>query len=744
MKNIFKRSFLLFSLLLVGSTNNSLKSCGWYGSEFEDVRFSLFNSNLLQDKSWWAFFYTSHSYFMDASVFGDKDETTISNEWKSKFKLDAPIDSIKSYLFGRLSEEAAANNPFYLEIKKDPELESFFNFAKDCESSVYLDDPWENLYENSLIQQRGTLINQGVRMLNKQTNLFWKKKYAFQLIRLAYYQNDVTVFNGCFNTYFGLGKEKTALDWWATHYKSMMYEREQKLDSANYLHALVFSNSSNKMYVSKYNFSDKRMKSILRLTKSNKEKADVYVIAAMNEPGKSLTEIKRVYALFPEHPLLPLLVLREMNKVENWMGTYKYNLDSPLDETYCADITKIGKNDYVYLQSLYKQVQSMVKLEKENPDFYHLICANLALICTDEINAKKYLVKVTTKNPNMVFQKNVLETILVTISSNITNNNVQNDLANKLEILINTREGKFKSQNMLYSLFRFMEYSFRSKGMNHMAGLFNYIAVDKLCQTCGWNSFEYGIVAYFDRSATASDLEKLVKMYDDPEKNKLAKFLLKPYTNPYFFHEVMGTKYLRTGNITMAKKTWDAIPVDFWDHFTNSSNYLDEDPFSMNEYENRTRKYPYFNKAQIVNRLNDINSKSKKSFYDWILLGNAWFNFSGEGNSWFMLDYEWSGYRSESSKMISRYPLSQCIKCYTEAAKLAVNDEEKAQITYYIATYYLMSYSKEEYLKWVDKYEKFSDTHYYGSVNCTVSEALQSPEFRKKYFGWDWDYYSEN
>jgi hypothetical protein len=743
MKSRLKKYLILFSLLIAGLPRNCISASGWWGSEFEDIRFILFNSDLLENKSWWAFVYTSHSYFMDGEMRGNKDEQAISLEWKNKLKLSTPQDSIEAYLFGNMSGSGLAKNPFQIEIDKNQKLKAFINYAKRCESSISLDDPWGSIYTDSLRIQRAKLLNEGLNLIKREKDVFWQKKYAFQLLRLSYYQGEKNVFDKFYNEFYGLGNEKTPLDWWATHYKSMMYERDNNLDSANYLHALVFSNCSNKMFASKKYFSEKQFDSILKLAKNNKEKADIYLIREINNPGKSINGISNIYALSPDHPILPLLLIREVNKIENWIGTYKYNITPVEDHNYYASITKIGKDDYLYLQRFYATVRGMDRIESKNPEFYNLLCANLALLSADINRAKKYLNSVKGSSDDILFQKNVLETILITISEDIHSTGIQNKLADKLDTLINNRFNRFKSQNILHSLFRLLEYNFRIKKMNYLAGLFNYIAEDKLCESCSLYSFEYGLIRYYDKYASNLDIETLLNIYSSKDRNRLEDLLLRPYTHSNFFRELLGTKYLRMGNISKARENWTEIPGEFWNNFYNASKYLDEDPFSMNEYENKTRKYPYYNKKQIADTLYSLDVKQEKSFSDWTLLGNAWFNFSSKGNSWFMLDYEWSSYESDESFKISAFALRKSLTCYKEALKKAKSYEEKAKVTYYLAFFYLIVYEKEDYLQWANEYEKFSNTKFYRSVNCTLSKVINDPQVQKDLFGWDWDFGSK-
>ena len=62
---------------------------------------------------------------------------------------------------------------------------------------------------------------------------------------------------------------------------------------------------------------------------SNREKGNVIVMYALREPNRSLSHVQQLAKIDPENPQMSFLLLREINKVEDWVLTPKYNLFPP-------------------------------------------------------------------------------------------------------------------------------------------------------------------------------------------------------------------------------------------------------------------------------------------------------------------------------------------------------------------------------------------------------------------------------
>jgi hypothetical protein len=260
LKSIRKRLKLfsvLSSLLLLLPTRTATHACS-FSPEAEELRYMLFNPDLLHNKSWWSFFYNAKLNYLDGETFSAEDENLLTQAWIKQLKTTVDEHDAWDCLFGSLPDSTLVQNSFFKAIQKQPAAKQYFNMARQCENLASFPSPWEedDQKNHAQAEERREVMTSLSNMLQTEVDDFFRKKYAFQLVKLAYYANDTSVFNTTYNKYFQHA-EKQVLDWWAVHYKSMMLERLEKMDSANYLHALVFSHSSNKMFASKQFFSKK-------------------------------------------------------------------------------------------------------------------------------------------------------------------------------------------------------------------------------------------------------------------------------------------------------------------------------------------------------------------------------------------------------------------------------------------------------------------------------------------------------
>lgn len=720
-KTIRKKSKLysiLFSLLLLSPVNFSVLACVEM-TEPEEIRYMLFNPNLLEKKEWWSFFYNGKWSYMEGSVQANTDELIIAKEWIQQMHATASAADATDYLFNSLPDSSIRVNPFYKDILKQPTYNNYFTLAKEAETLLSTIDPWEDMREKKNFVKDMINLTEKIQTAHRlEKNTFLQKRYAFQLLRLYYYSGDFKKLKELYSSYFN--SPHTPIDWWATHYLSKAYGATQQTDSSNYLHALVFSHSSNKMFSSKQNFNNKRLNEVVLLAKNKEEQADIYLLNEIINPWRSLEGINKVYQLNSNHPQLPLLINREINKIEDWLGTTKY-VGSPVTTKFWdfddRDLLKNWNNDFNYLQTFYASLSKMDELEKSQPDYFHITLAYLSLMKKDASSAREHLTKVKNTNTGYAYQKNVLEIILLTQEEDIRSQSCRQKMGEKMNLLVQNRDKNFESQKILFSLCNYLKYIFEQKKLISLAGLFDYYAQEEFCYTCTSDSYNYSLIRYFDEKANAKDIEQLIQLFNQPKKTQLEEFLLKPYTHTYYFYDVLATKYLRTADLIHAKEALDKIPDSFWDNETLESKQTIQDPFKQVQDLN-TKTLNTFNKREIVTTMilleQEAKNKKEKSAENYFLLGNAWYNFNH--NSWFMLSY---GYSLESHDY-EEFANSKAMQYYKIALAAETSDEQKAKISYMMAVCSNAAMEKAYALQ----YESFSKTDFYKRKNCFTTRDL--------------------
>lgn len=727
---IRKRSKLysiLFSLLFLIPTGSRVNACGFVPGH-EEMRYMLFNPDILQDKAWWSFFYTSEYNYLDGRVSSDEDEVILAGEWMQQMKVSVDTAVVVDCLFGSLTDSAMQHNAFYQEIQRRPAFKKYFDIAIRSEAHSYYGYIWdEQRIDEKKAAEFDALVREITDILKEEKDSFFQKKYAFQLLRLLFYSTSSKAFNQVYNTYFKPVKNRTVLDWWAMHYKSIKLEQEEKTDSANYLHALVFSHSTNKMYVSKDFFSRKNFDAVLSMAQNDGERADLYLLREVINPGQSLEGINQVYTLAPDHKHLPLLISREINKLEDWLGSTKF-ANSPIATDWYyfwnneeKPLLENWQSDFEYLKKITKAVKQMHSLEQRSSIYYNFSMAYLYLMQGDAANAAVYIKAAQPESPEEIYQHTVFKIILATQTKDITKSSVQEDIGIWLKQLVDQRAQKFESQKTLYSISSYLRYTFAKKGMIHLAGLFDNFAVNEFCYYCHPYSFEYSMVSYLDQYATPADVEKLIHLYDRADKNALEEILLKPYSHKYYLLDLLSAKYLRKGDLNNARRALKDIPDDFWFTFGNATYNIDRDPFTENEnlFETEETMRSY-NKREIVERMYTLEEEAKrdpsKRRENYLQLANAWYNFTD--NCWFMVSYG----RGSATMVKDVYSVAhaRALEYYKKALPYEKTDENRARILYMI----IVTSEPKDVRMYALQYEKCNKTDFYARRNCLTLRDL--------------------
>jgi hypothetical protein len=709
----WKIFFALFSICALWPQKTSVIACGFYTSE-EEMRFMLLNPDLTDKKVWWNYFYSREYNYLYGETFVNDDEDELAREWKNKIGTNDELPVVRDCIFGALTDSALEKNSFHMALNKDKSAKEYFEFARRSQEVSILGTSWEEQDEtDKRNRKRSEVTNTIHNIFQKESEPFFKRKYAFQLIRLSYYSADWKMLDEMYQSYFARGKHDV-LYWWATHYKSMKFERLDQMDSANYLHALIFSKSSNKMRPSKEFFSRKNLDRVLALAQDDLEKADIYLISEIINPGRALEGIKRVYELNPKHKHLGLLITREINKLEHWLGTSRYSENQATIENY--------KSDLDYLREFTAFLSQADDYRANEPSLYHFGLGYVYLMDGNNEEAKKHIESIKPDDAGEQFQQAILRTLLIAQSKDISRSDVQDEIGKQFEYLLSNRFNKFESQKMLFSLSSYLRSLFAQKGLIELAGLFDNYAANKFCYTCHHNSFEYSMVGYWDRYATSGQVSRLISLYHKEEKNALETVLFKPYSNANYLYDLLSVKYLREGKVDDAMKTLQKVPNNFWLSFANANYTLDKDPFKNNEALFDVPTMDIYSKREIVEKLYTLEQEAikipSKRATNYLLLGNAWYNFTE--HSWFMVSYGWSDGQMINAPDLVNVCERKAFAYYKQAMQYEKSEEMRARIAYMMAE----TASDRDKKTYAREFEQHSGTMFYQRRNCTITKEL--------------------
>ncbi|WP_418264214.1 hypothetical protein [Flavobacterium faecale] len=681
------RAYLVFIILFLNSYIEVI-ACG-YSPYGEDVRYCLlkpeyFNSSIYQSFNYnanlWGFAIENNStqerIYIEANII----------DWfhftKKRVKISA-IEEFNNNL--NLSDiNPNSNNEFikYLYKKNEKKAITYLKMAKNCEAinNFINEDYWER-NENNYINERLSLLEKLTKIISLEKNSYFKRKYAFLAIRLAYYSGKKELIKEIFETHFVDTRKDYLYNWSLFFYTFTNWDGKAMVSVAN-----LMSNCPEKTKASYYYFHENfNVDEALKHTTNPLEISNIYAYASVQKADKNLNYLKLIFAHNPKSSLLDFLLLREVNKIEDWVYTPFYTNYSPSTESYFWNETEKtttetlrnrSENDRQYAKEVLAFISSIDYNKTKNPILWQACEINLQFIsrqydaCINNIDSfeKKYA------NEKVIEEIEKIKALCITANQESNHAIIKPELE---PIIL-----KYKNdQRFIFALGRELEF----KG-----NITDGIALISLSERIYPQQFDYDDVEWrANRIKTSGNLEVLHNYFDYLDfvypanelqiiinrikRGDLSEFQKNIYQSILKDREtltdLLGTKYIRENQLTKAYITFKSLGDKYWDENYNpwergkNSYYegFDQNPFYDFKY---TKNFIKHKEKFIVTKLSITkqlikyknlanNLKTKDRDYYYFLLGNCYYNMSDYGNSWLMRRYfnsssYWDEYINES------------------------------------------------------------------------------------------------
>lgn len=646
-----KHSIRILLVYLISTTTSF--ACGWYPFG-EDVRFSLLDPAYFDDGGMSPYYYNFLNY-------GESYESTETNDpnvalWNDYCggKLDAKTVFDAVYRLSESEVESANSSNAMIQYlqKNDSEAIEYLAFAKSCShlNDAYSD--WER--ESQDDYERSKKILEALKKSEAATSKMIKKRYRFLAIRMAFYNGDHDQIQGIYKKSFG-ANPSDVIDYWALYFyattKSTSAER-------NFDMARVFVYAPGKRFAALSRFSNKIPKDeVLALAMTDEEKATVHAMYAARNQGREMETIKTIHALNADHPLLDFLLVREVNKLEDWILTPRYtNFDPTMDprgyryEASQELIVERLKEDEQYGRELAKWMEKSANGSAD----WKLIEAYLKGITGNEKAALSILSKT-----NLLSEES-------------------RELASRLELLFRVKSNAKKAlssedQQLLmnekqdhYNLFLFAvarEYEFQDV-LDVAAALFSHVNQnDDFYDGVTWRSgtgkqtlssdYFYDWFLYLDAEYSVDEVQSVI---DFAKSSSMKNGKFDEWTREYVtkdldgLYDLLGTKYVRKNDMKTAISAFEKVKGPLWNEYPYK-HYLNANPFYANFYsEHRQTEMDTirYTKLELAKQYQEYlekaeNPETKNRSYYYFLVANCELNMSHYGNSWMMRRYFWTG-----------------------------------------------------------------------------------------------------
>lgn len=673
------KKFLVFTILLLSSFCK-ISACG-YSPFGEDVRYSLFKPKYFNYKDFYAFEYNANLWGFEYDNDNDVNyyEANVI-DWYNYTNKKVSYESIIQFNYKLKVSDIHPNssNEFlnYLFANKKNDAIRYLIFAKRCEdlNSNSESNPWElntttvNLNSKQLYEK---LLNEYSSVKNSEL----KRKYAFQCIRAAFYMNDNQKIKELFANQFQ-NSRKDYIYYWSLYFNCFTKTGGSKMvDVANLMAYCPEKNHASYFYF----HNDFDVHIALKAAKNKNEIANIYAYASMQKVTQNLDYLKEIYDNNPNSRILNFLILREINKIEDWVYTpyytnylpsvdqqgYFWSDDVTRDKITTETLRARSEKDRLYAQKMLSFLQSVDYSKVSDVALWKAAEIQLLLMtrnyteCLSKINEfeKKY------KNEKVVEQIQKIKAICISANQTYGKAIIKNEI--KSIILANLNDKRF-----LFALGRELEFRGNlSDGIALISVVNNSNGYDyewnandvewqgnRLRTTDNFAVF-YDYFNYLDFVYSANQLQlimnKLNSVLDSDFKKVIYKQLIK---DKDYLKDLLGTKYLRENRLSESLETFKSLSDEYWTNNYNAwergkyNEYytFDQNPFySLNfteEFIDHKEKFIVTKLSVIEHLMKYINlandKKTKDRDYYYFLVANCYTSMTQHGNSWMMRRYD--------------------------------------------------------------------------------------------------------
>ncbi len=685
------KKYLISTILLLSSFSR-LSACG-YSPSGEDIRYCLFRPDYFQYADYYAFFYNANLWGFDYDMKSSSESVYYEAnilDWFHYTNEKVSIESIVQFNneLKTIDVNPNSKNEFlrYLYQNKKYDVIQYLIFAKKCELiNTWTDDnPWERVAVD-LDAQKSKIFATLLKAYAAEKNQNLKRKYAFQCIRAAFYLNDMKAIQSIFAQQFQNGT-KDYLYYWSLYFHCFTKNDASKMmDVAN-----LMANCPEKTYAAYFYFHEGfNLPLALTAAKSKEEIANVYAYASVQKVTKNLDYLKIIYANDPNSRILDFLLLREINKIEDWVYTPYYTNYLPSIEQYdyywsnnsedkltTLTLRARSEKDRLYAQEVLDFLNTVDLSKVKNVSLWKAAQIQLLFITRNYADCMTKIGQFEKQYPNEKVTSEIekIKAICITANQAYGKAVIKNEI--KPIILKYIKDNRF-----LFALGRELEF----KGnITEAVALFSllentysegYNGDDvewrgNRLKTSGNLDYFYTYFNYLDFVYSADELQRIVSKLDTNLDSDFKKIIYKQLLQDKdYLKDLLGTKYIRENRLTAALKTFHSLDKVYWMNNYNAwerdlyNEYyaFDQNPFYTLKY---TDEFIEHQEKFIVTKLSVTehlvkflnlanNPKNKDRDYYYFLVANCYFNMSYQGNSWMMRRYNssssyYEGYENES------------------------------------------------------------------------------------------------
>jgi hypothetical protein len=550
-------------------------------------------------------------------------------------------------------------NPAWRAIIRRPDLQEYVFYAKGYEKKNVVVRWWDEKEEPSVaISEEAYRENYHARALAGYTKApkgsFLKERYAYQLLLLAYYDDDSEAMKTYFMRHFN-GETGALADWARFHFANQWNEEGRfTVEMANALRAVpekaiaVYLRTADRINPSDY----------IAATRNAAERSNLYALAALKQKGKALTYLRKAYELDPSNPLVELLIVREINKLEDWLMTNPLTGLGPAmasyqmpnwSKDYQWQVEQLRREnagkDLAYL----KQLRQFLNIYRpQDAKLGAIFRGQVALLDEDYLAALKETASLNEGNEGAGLQIRIIRYLALLQAGELDRAEVKEELAKHLlalDVILPRRDREEydyspeKDYNLLPALNRVASQHYAAAGDTAMAFMLHNRSL-ALVNGDTWSSEGYRMIDYLDRDISAKTIDAIIMIMEQNRGNSAFNTLVKTTRLPTKndLYNLAGTLSLRKNNLPAA--------AAYFSNIIPSSPGPDAREMLSSPLTNMLggwNEKKIASKELLVRQLIELEGLSNEGGDEGaaacLTLAQAWYNMSNFGDAWYMLSF---------------------------------------------------------------------------------------------------------
>jgi hypothetical protein len=406
---------------------SNIIGCG--GGDDWEYHVTFFNHKVIPDGTYEPFYYSYR--FLNDETEPVTTTQVLTQEWQAYFNNAATPKDVETFVFTSPYEELKSlyyyiekQKPFvapaafknngvtkYFIKTKNYEALGYLMYAKQIQEVTYDADGWSTPTKNP--EKLAKLIKNGSQLYAAAKTEVIKLKYAYQVMRLQFYNTDNAAALNTYDTWVTPNPTQSVLKTLCVALQAGVYYRQGKTTQAALGYTKAFAANKVKTISNYLSFTwcvknqDFKEAELLAACSNNAERANAKTLLALNSYYKNTNHIFDIFTLDPSNEKLQLLVIKQIQNFERNLYQQPEN-ENQILYTYLTD--DVAKN--TELKTLANNIEKVAKAcTADKKGFYYN-----ALAYTNYLQ-KNY----TAANQNLQKAKSAALTTTLQDQWNLTN-----------------------------------------------------------------------------------------------------------------------------------------------------------------------------------------------------------------------------------------------------------------------------------------------------------------------------------